>query len=443
MANLISSFSIINATALIGLLSLLIPIIIHLINRSKGKLVYFGNIELVKQVKRIRVTEVKSSQWILLLLRILIFTLITLLVAGLNQRSNIQTVNETQLYFSPQWILTQGRSSFKEILKQHPEAKSFLLIQDYPEIIDNNFDQLKQQISLDKTNLQSSAFVTEIANRQQQAKQIIIFSSNASNEFSDVQPQRYKNIEWKFVSSNVQSPSTTEIVVDIYSDKSRVFETKLLQIAFEYLASEGNQKFKLVYHSINQSSETLVNEYQQGWIIWLSDVDVTESIWNDVKQGSYLLTDYVSKNNQNPIPTRTVTNAKIEGVDSEFIGLIGHHEAEDLTLEVIWVDNLNTEILTSKTMGNGVHYKFNSRFNSAWNNLVENTDFPSVLSNLLRSPYSHNETHSIAISELASLPLVTNDKRFSKDIHHWLILIIALLWLLERWLSEKRKVAAS
>ena len=441
MANFISSFSIINAAALIGLLSLVIPIIIHLINRSKGKLVYLGNIELVKQVKRIRVTEVKLSQWLLLLLRLLIFTLITLLVAGLNQKSNLQTVNQTQLYFSPQWILTQGRSSFREILKQHPEAKSFVLIKDFPEIIDDNFDQLKQQLGFNNTKLQSSAFVTEIANRQQQAKQIIIFSSNASSEFSEYQPQRYKNIEWRFPSSDNKSSSASEILVDIYSDKTRIFETRLLQIAFEYLASKGNQKYRLVYHTINQSSKTLAEEYHQGWILWLTDVDVTEGIWSDINQGSYLLTDYVSKNTQNPIPSRTVTNAIIAGVDSEFVGLNEHHEAEDLTHEVIWSDNLHTEILTSKTMGSGVHYKFYSRFNPAWNNLVENTNFPSVLSNLLSSPYSHNKNRSLAISELDSLPLVTSDKRFSKDLHHCLILIIALFWLIERWLSEKQKAS--
>lgn len=74
-------FGAVSTVALVGLLSVLVPIVIHLINPGKGKVVWVGNIDLLKQAKKHRIKEYRIEQWPLLLLRILIFVVLTLILA--------------------------------------------------------------------------------------------------------------------------------------------------------------------------------------------------------------------------------------------------------------------------------------------------------------------------------------------------------------------------
>jgi hypothetical protein len=442
MSNIFPSFSILNTAALIGLFSILIPLIIHLINRSKGNLVYLGNIDFVKQVKKIRVTEVKLTQWILLLLRVLIFTLITFLVAGLKQMSEVKVLDETQLYFSPDWIITQETSKFISILQQHPQVNSFVLATNYPEINQDNYVQLKQKLESQRIRLHSSALITEIANRQQQVKKIKVFSTNSSNEFPKDRPRQYQNIEWIVEPLATKIQKIPEVAVTIYSDENRLLETRVLQLSFEYLTSKGNQSFIVDYRSLGSVNGTAIESGQTGWIIWLSDKPVSEEIWERVKQGDYLLTDATTleskglKQSRNKI---TLTNANISGISSEFVGNHSAKGSNDLNDTLIWSDNLHSELLSSSVVGAGLHYRLNSRFNPWWNNLVENPKFPMILADLLNQPYRYLKANTLSASELNNLAKSSSKKLYAEDLYDWLILIIALLWVLERWLSEKRK----
>ncbi|KAA9131452.1 hypothetical protein F3N42_09035 [Marinihelvus fidelis] len=58
-----------------------IPIIIHLVNRSRGKRVLIGNIALVRAARRRRAREIRMDQWLLLLLRLAILAVAALVIA--------------------------------------------------------------------------------------------------------------------------------------------------------------------------------------------------------------------------------------------------------------------------------------------------------------------------------------------------------------------------
>ena len=57
---------------LFGLLAIAIPVVIHLISRGRGRRVLIGNIELVRAARQSRVTALRLTEWLLLLLRIAI-----------------------------------------------------------------------------------------------------------------------------------------------------------------------------------------------------------------------------------------------------------------------------------------------------------------------------------------------------------------------------------
>ncbi|NQZ06192.1 MAG: BatA domain-containing protein [Algicola sp.] len=113
---------VISVVALVGLISLVIPILIHLFNPGKGRLVWVGNINLVRMSKKNAVTERRISRWLLLLLRLLIFTLITLLLAQTYFKGDISIGNKTLTVVSPQWLEQASESQKQQVLASGDEV---------------------------------------------------------------------------------------------------------------------------------------------------------------------------------------------------------------------------------------------------------------------------------------------------------------------------------
>ena len=79
----ISNLMFLAPAGLLGLLALAVPLLIHLFSHSKGRKVLIGHIELVRQARRRRVTEIRLTQWLLLALRLVMFTLAAFILAQL------------------------------------------------------------------------------------------------------------------------------------------------------------------------------------------------------------------------------------------------------------------------------------------------------------------------------------------------------------------------
>ena len=72
---MLSGLSILTPAAWWALAALAIPLLIHLFSRSRGRLVYTGHIDLIRQARRVKVTELRLTQRLLLMVRLGIFTL--------------------------------------------------------------------------------------------------------------------------------------------------------------------------------------------------------------------------------------------------------------------------------------------------------------------------------------------------------------------------------
>ena len=88
---------------LLGMLALAIPIAIHLISSGRGRRVLIGNIELVRAARQARVTTPRLTEWLLLLLRVLIVIVATLLLAEL-ARQGLGSVDDDVSYVTPGWL---------------------------------------------------------------------------------------------------------------------------------------------------------------------------------------------------------------------------------------------------------------------------------------------------------------------------------------------------
>lgn len=103
--------------ALLGLLSVCIPIIIHLISKSKVRPVLFGHLDLIPSGQQKPVTQIHLTQWLLLLLRILMLVLLTLMLSKpLFPDSTSTTPGNTRLLVTPAWLEAASQSQRSELL---------------------------------------------------------------------------------------------------------------------------------------------------------------------------------------------------------------------------------------------------------------------------------------------------------------------------------------
>ena len=115
MNAVLSGLSFLTPSAWWALLTLVIPLLIHLFNRSRGRLVHIGHIDLIRQARKAHVTEVKLAQWLLLLLRLSIFTLAALILLGL-AKPGLSSSDTVTIYLAPAWLKTAPGTDIEKVL---------------------------------------------------------------------------------------------------------------------------------------------------------------------------------------------------------------------------------------------------------------------------------------------------------------------------------------
>ncbi|WP_025896198.1 BatA domain-containing protein [Kordiimonas gwangyangensis] len=111
MSSLFGMFHFANPLGLLALLAVAVPILIHLLNKSKGNLVVVGTLDFIRGAKSKRVTEVKLTNLILLLLRIAILALAALCVAELMSTKGKGT-SESSVFVTPAWAQKASREDW-------------------------------------------------------------------------------------------------------------------------------------------------------------------------------------------------------------------------------------------------------------------------------------------------------------------------------------------
>lgn len=125
-----TGLTLLSPAALWGLAALAIPVIIHLVNRSRGKRVLVGNIGLIRAARRRRASEIRLEQWLLLLIRILLLVIATLILARL-VLPGLTDQPEDVTYVTPAGLasLAPGEGNADA---GHPDPQRRLLAAGYP-----------------------------------------------------------------------------------------------------------------------------------------------------------------------------------------------------------------------------------------------------------------------------------------------------------------------
>jgi hypothetical protein len=233
---------------------------------------------------------------------------------------------------------------------------------------------------------------------------------------------------------------TTSLQISILYDENTSEDARYVSSAIKAIAGYTRRKINLKQVKQVQQIPT-----QTQWLFWLSAQQVP-AIWQEkVNEGVYML-KYAS--------TEEYTNAKswlqLPENTAKRINLNRISKAAPEG-NVVWENGFGNPILTQQTVGKGNIFHCYSRLNPQWNGLVWDESFAGTVLQLLYDTSWKPETPAemkydkrmIALQQLRPLqiqPYTTlEESRRVTNLHIPLWLLIALIFILERWISGRRR----
>jgi hypothetical protein len=456
MSAFFSSLSLFNLSALIALTSIIIPVLIHIINPSRGRIVLIGRIAFVKQSQKLKVSELKLTQWLLLLLRLSLLILLSLLLAGLYKENKPIAFDNSHVYLSSDWLTNASQAELKTLIKVHAADDLFLLDERFRKISSSNrhslaqLTSLKDELSVSKrSKIINGGLINELDNKNHQPETTFLYVTNKLINYSAERARFSKSYQWRVKNISVEANVEPIIEIDLFYDNSRILDKSYLAVALDFL-KPNNQNLAVRYYPL---SDKLVNQVAEAdvdtntgfnestkvashrrWIFWLADTDVPVEIMNKVRRGGYLLTDATLTLKKDVVTSsRVVIENELMRFSHKQPALAGNLEKNE-----IWGGNTGLPILSFVQVGKGKIYEFSSRFHHDWTNLVESSRFPRILNKLLRQDWSDSALMPVSSSEIEGAKLNSINNNFNKQpLYPWLIFLVCVLWLLERWLAER------
>jgi len=435
--NWISDFVVRNPIALLGLLSLIIPILIHLFNPSRGKTILIGNIQLIAKAKNLRVTEVKIKQWLLLVTRLLILLILTLIVIDLVQIKDKSPANSRHAFVTPNWLEQATTKEKRDLVSQSDTDKYYLMHPDFPLIDDLTSYQIPSHTEFKIDTLLSKLLSTELV-----AERNLIYATTDLSQFSKnrnsvlLNGLSTANFEW--ILKPLKNDTQARRLISVFYADNRQPDLDYLRLAMvtmEKFSSGINVSYNPL-GSLNNVDEFLNDKIERpDWIFWLSDSAIPERISEAVAQGSFLFKD----------SDNLVSNGRLISVPVEEFNINFKHSLPnrtDLEAFIVWSNMKGDSALSYQIKGKGKYFQFYSRFSSDWNNLASNIQLPVILSKLI-SQHNQKDRQIVSDSELPKTSISTLENTFfSMSLESYrslLLLLLTLLWLVERYLSESRR----
>jgi hypothetical protein len=476
--NFLSSLSLLQTSALWGLVALAIPIAIHLFNLTRGKIVWVGNLSLFELAAKKRVAEVKLTQWWLLLLRLLLITLMTLLLARLVIESPQPTTPKTRVYLSGDWLTHADARDLNQLVDLHQNDSLYLLsgknqnqdsrvykidpvsadelsrialsLKPQPFAQGQSVNLFARLAELHATSFLSSTRA-ELATRPSHT---IVYASDRLREYPYVQSSLPTPIIWR-LKSVLEKPLQAPIRVRLIYSANRIIDQQFVTLALNFLMQENPAAYQS--QSDLLSDELLANlpsENRPDWVIFLADSALPESIQNWVDQGVMLFTDQGARPTQFAKDNQPRTIARPEGVIQVFQSapLAVRHEAADnndnhligeqksVVPVALWNDSQGHPILVQHQ---NIHYQWLSRFHPHSSDWVTQVNFPYMLASVLAAARPASQAARVdatfvdkyrderTAKAAPAIPLINH------SLDEWLLLFLCLLWLVERSVAEK------
>lgn len=242
MAAMLSSYFA-SPVALLTALALLIPLTIHLLSRSRGKVIKVGNIGLIPVARHKPVAQVQLTQKRLLVLRLLLLLLITLALAqGLFLHPLAATQSQKKLMVTNSWLDHASAQQRQELVEQLA-TQSAWLIDENSEIDGQRIANWAADAQIENRPGTMQNIWASIAQQTESVPRnysVSVYSSNALSDFIGGKVHTKQAIDWHILThwKPAQRQVSDSISVVVVADETSTRQLPLWQMAFTLLQTE-------------------------------------------------------------------------------------------------------------------------------------------------------------------------------------------------------------
>lgn len=476
-----------------------IPVLIHLWNIRPGKTLKVGSISLFTESSPKSSRSFKLMDILLLILRCLMLVLLAIILTHPFWQQRIQHNRAKGWILVPQSFFGEAYHQFKPKIDSLSKAgyefhyfNTGFAKQDLKELLKTN-NQAKAKDTLNYWTL-----AAQLSGKIMPGTNAEIFTPNSISHFKGNKPQTALNINWHTFTSadsvstwidgawltpdnqirimqGTATPSGTtyqytnikngsdarayhvniENGVPIVRPKNNVEDEVLADTSVQRIAVYTDKYqvdanyLKAALEAINQLTQrrVVIKQYNQvkipvgqDWIFWLSDKPAAKELINCTK-------NLFRYENGKPSEVNTWLNGNnsIEQGQAK----IALHKSISSTVnpadESVWADGFGHPMLTMQP-GKTITYRFYSHFSPAWSDLVWSDVFPKWMLKLTQPPghiYPFDK-RAISAGQLQPVHIDSTDKNIptpinTVDLTHYLWVILALLFVTERWLATRNK----
>jgi hypothetical protein len=471
-----------------------IPVIVHLWNNKRVKTLKIGSIRFLELTTGKQARSRTLSELLLLLLRCLLLIVLAVLLARPYWKQTTEAAKEKGWLLMEKKDLPETYSRFKPVIDS-------LLNKDYElHYFDPGFAKAELQDALKKDIISAdtaSSYRTLFHAADQYAATGIpfyIFSTNNITRFKGQRPVSSRTVHWEaytkkdsianwiqqarigstdsiYITAGRSRPTSTAYMhevfpkapqrgteyeigvnngqlsaampgqspisvdtattrVAIYTDKY-IRDSRYLRAAIEAIQQFSGHKMRL---SITDSKHEL--PAKPDWLFWLSDQPAP---LNNTALNVFVYAEEKGLTANSWIKTGEKANGEEEHI---FISKLSAGSLADQA-QVIWQDGFGKPVLTLENKSGNKVYRFFSHFDPAWNDLVWDHSFPSLLLDLILGEKPDDSEHDRRVIDQEQIKPVqmpgannhNNNTYTSIDLTKACWLILFIIFIIERMIS--------
>lgn len=413
-----NALSLMAPAGLFALAALAIPLLIHLFSRSRGKRVLVGNIALYRQAQRQRVTQVRVVQWLLLFLRLVLLALAALLLAGL-MRKGLETLPGNTAYVTAQWL----EATTDPAAELAAFDAAFVLAPDARGLPGVDANGVSDPWSLLAERLASVRHTGDVH----------VFARGVAGQFPREAPAPGATLTWHLDPSPVDPVPPARVQVQVVHAPGRERDAAEVVAALEALSDQRRVPLTIGRSTTDQPVPRPDSGRERRALIWLGDEPAPETLLEEWGPGVWL-------EDRRPVADAPPAEARLPRFPQlEFptrVGGSGGTVREEET--VLWSTARGRPLLRETRLGAVRRLVFEDRLGA--DGLTAQAAFPEILLRLLLGERAWNAGLAHAPVDPTAAMGRTRPAQDGpgRPLAPWLALAIALLFVLERWLSERR-----
>ena len=206
-----------NPVAMWGLLAVIIPIVIHLLSKNKGKVIVFAAMQFITKTDAVTLNQIKLQEWLLLLIRVLLVICSVMVLAKVFfDADKAFTPAKKHVYLSPLWLKHSAVADKQNMLKGEGDSQFYLLNKKGSALSAEQILAWSATEGLMADNAWLSArrllsqHTRDITQWQQSNPQqrISVYSTNIVAEFSGDKVSLPFNVQWHVLDAAQQSENS-------------------------------------------------------------------------------------------------------------------------------------------------------------------------------------------------------------------------------------------